>query len=67
MYTFTMAKSPDSKKPKAVRVRPELAAQLELLCREHASDMTEEVNIAVREYLKREGFWPPPASPSADQ
>lgn len=68
MYATSMAKpKSDNTKPKSVRVRPELAAQLEILCKRNASDLTEEVNGAVRELLKREGLWPPPASPSADQ
>lgn len=39
------------------RIRERLAKQMDILVNRHASDFTEEVNIAVREYLVRAGLW----------
>ncbi len=53
--------STDRHKPsRMVRVRESLAAQLDLVAEENATDLTEEVNRAIREMLVREGKWPPP-------
>jgi hypothetical protein len=44
---------------KMVRIRDELHAQLLTLVARTRRTVTEEVAIAVEEYLKREGLWPP--------
>lgn len=41
------------------RVRESLAAQLDILVEQRASDFTAEVNRAVREMLERASLWPP--------
>lgn len=41
------------------RVRARLARQLDIVVDLNASDFTEEVNNAVREYLIRLKLWPP--------
>lgn len=49
----------DRHKPsRMVRVREALAEVLDRLAEQNASDITEEVNRAVREMLQREGWWP---------
>jgi hypothetical protein len=40
------------------RVRDRLAQQLDKVVATNASDFTEEVNVAVREYLEKKGLWP---------
>jgi hypothetical protein len=53
----------DRHKPaKYIRVKERLAAQLAVLAEIRATDVTEEVNRAVRELLEREKLWPPPGS-----
>ncbi len=47
-----------------VRVKEALAAQVDLLVERRATDLTEEVNRAVREMLEREGLWPVKKRPS---
>lgn len=47
------------RKPRRVIGVPEkLCAQLDVLATRHASDITEEVRTAVREYLERHNLWP---------
>lgn len=49
----------DRHKPsRMVRIKGALAVQLDKLVQQNATDMTEEVNRAVREMLAREGLWP---------
>jgi hypothetical protein len=61
-----MAKNKDSRsgdrhKPgRMVRVKETLAEQADLLCEQNATNLTQEVNRALRELLVREGLWPPP-------
>ena len=56
----------DRHKPsRLVRVREKLAVQHELLAERRATDVTEEVNRAVRELLEREELWPPATKPDA--
>jgi hypothetical protein len=53
--------SGDRHKPgRMVRIKQALAAQLERLAASNATNLTQEVNRAVRELLAREGYWPPP-------
>lgn len=55
------ADSTDRHKPsKTARVRKRLAEALARLVEANASDFTEEVNNAVREYLRARNLWPPP-------
>lgn len=42
------------------RIRLQIAKQMDELVSRNSSDFTEEVNIAVRERLERQGLWPPP-------
>ncbi len=42
-----------------VRIRQKLVESLERVIDRRASDLTEEVNRAVREMLERENLWPP--------
>lgn len=57
----------DRHKPaRMVRVRKSLADQLQKLADRNATDMTEEVNQAVRERLERAGLWPIPSQDSSD-
>jgi len=59
------ASSTDRHKPaRMVRVRQQLADQLEILADRRATDITEEVNRAVRELLERENLWPAPIEPT---
>ena len=46
--------------PINVRFPKPLRKQLDKLCDRHASQIGEEVRIAVRERLERHGLWPPP-------
>lgn len=48
------------KASKPTRIRPRLAQQLEDLAERRETDVTTEVNRAVREMLEREHLWPPP-------
>lgn len=55
----------DRHKPsRMVRIRKSLAEQIDAIVEKNASDFTEEVNRAVREYLERAGQWPPKSDPS---
>ena len=57
-------RSDDRHKPaRMVRLKASLAAQLEAIAEENATNLTQEVNRAVRELLVREGRWPPKPSP----
>lgn len=50
----------DRHKPsRMVRLRERLAAELDKVADVKATSITELVNQAVREYLEREGLWPP--------
>jgi hypothetical protein len=42
-----------------IRLRQEMWDQLDTLVDRNGSDRTEEIRRAVREYLTREGLWPP--------
>ena len=55
--------APDRHKPgsKMVRVRGPLAGPAEEQAVSLAMDLTEWVNVAVREKLERDGLWPPTA------
>lgn len=57
------APSDESKDPPAAQrrvvIRPRLHRELENLANDRETDITEEVNRAVREMLEREGRWPP--------
>lgn len=53
------AEAQDRKPYRTVRVRGPLVKQLEKMMEARASDLTEEVNTAVREYLERAKLWPP--------
>lgn len=71
MQLMATSNNPSDKPPRRKRtligIRDSLAAQAEQLAERLATDLTEIVNAALRERLEREGLWPPPASPSADQ
>lgn len=41
-----------------VRLHPEILAQLEKLCGRTKNKRTQQIQIAVREHLEREGLWP---------
>jgi hypothetical protein len=60
----TPKKNPSSEKYRKptrwARVRLRLAAQMDVMVDRNSSDFTEEVNIAIREYLQRNSLWPPP-------
>jgi hypothetical protein len=43
-----------------VCVKETLAQQADFLCEQNATNLTQEVNRALRELLMREGLWPPP-------
>ncbi len=45
--------------PVQTYLHPLLRQQLEELVKRNASDMSEEVRIAIRERLERAGLWPP--------
>jgi hypothetical protein len=45
--------------PFQMRLHPLLRAQLEKLCERNASDMSEEIRIAVRKHLAENDLWPP--------
>ena len=50
----------DRHKPaKMGRVRKPFADLLDSLAERHVTTFTEELNIAVREYLERHNLWPP--------
>ncbi len=53
-----------SSKPLFVRMRPDMRAALEQLADRNAASLTAELVRIVREELKREGLWPPPAEAS---
>ncbi len=44
-----------------LRLHPDIRAQLDILCARNASDLSEEIRIAVRKHLKDNDLWPPPA------
>jgi hypothetical protein len=50
--------------PLYLRLHPAIRAQLEKLTEVNASDLSEEVRIAIRERLKSHGLWPPPSDDS---
>lgn len=51
----------DRHKPgRMVRLKEQLARQLDILVVRNATNTTQEVQRAVREMLAREGLWPPP-------
>jgi hypothetical protein len=57
---------PDDQQPASLmlRLHPRLRAQLERLCELNASNVSDEIRIAIRERLERHNLWPsPPASP----
>ena len=45
-----------------VRIKETLAQLVDVVAERRATDVTDEVNRAVRELLEREGLWPPPAN-----
>jgi hypothetical protein len=50
---------PEQRKPtRWARIRLTLAKQIDIIVAQNATDFTEEVNRAVREYLERNGKWP---------
>lgn len=50
----------DRHKPsRHVRIHPGLAEAADLLAERNATTFPQEVNRALREYLQREGLWPP--------
>lgn len=49
-----------------VVIRPRLHRAVEVLATDRETDITEEVNRAVREMLEREGRWPPPPEQKND-
>ena len=57
-------KKPDAHKAKQINVRlhPTMRSQLKKLVDNNASDITEEVRIAIRERLEKAGLWPPKPS-----
>ncbi len=57
--TPKQGKSDRHRPSRLVRVREVLALQLDILVNLNATDITEEVNRAVRELLLREKLWPP--------
>lgn len=69
VQNMLMAKTPKKKKVASTekyrkptrwaRVRLRLAAQVDVMADRNASDFTEEVNTAIREYLQRHSLWPP--------
>lgn len=58
-------KKPDAHKAKQINVRlhQSLRKQLDKLVEANASDLTEEVRIAIRERLEKAGLWPPTKKP----
>lgn len=57
------ARKGDRHKRKTINYRPhpKLRRQLEALADRNANTLTTELNAAVREWLKVNGLWPPPA------
>lgn len=54
-------KKADRHKPgRMVRLKELLAQRLDVLVDRNATNITQEVQRAVREYLERQGLWPPP-------
>lgn len=50
----------DRHKPsRMIRIRQVLAKQLDLIAERDAEDVTSLANRAVREFLERQGLWPP--------
>lgn len=47
------------KKPFSLRLHPLLRQQLDKLVDQNASDLTEEISVAIRERLRQHGLWPP--------
>lgn len=64
-----MASKKHDQKPRQrvqVSIRIQLAEQAEQLAEKLATDITEIANMALREKLEREGFWPPQPKQSSD-
>lgn len=47
-----------------LRIHSLLRKQLELLKERHASTLSQEITIAIRERLEKFGLWPPPSAKS---
>lgn len=54
-----VGRTPAVSAPIQVRFPTPLREQLDILCELHASQLAEEVRIAVRERLERHQLWPP--------
>lgn len=66
MVTIAFMAKKDRHKKKALqlRIHPLIRQQLEALVSLHASTLTEEITLAIRERLERYSLWPPPPSTS---
>lgn len=53
----------DTNRIAPVRIREPFAAIIKGIMARNLTTLTDEVNIAVREYLERRGLWPPGCEP----
>ena len=61
------AKKIPRKPMRQVRIRPRIAAQLDIICERDEVNFQDVVNRTLREFLAREHLWPPAGSSDASE